>query len=316
MPVKESQAATEARWYCWVTRRRCSHHHSLSLQTWKHQQLNNREADPPNTWLTELQSRTPPGAPLVTDPLICRGGPQPVGALYVPEWAELWRNTAQTGLLIASYKRLKKRLWEGHNSCGGGSLCLCTLVMPGSPQAKQLHLLHTQLSLGQSCHRQKCLESIRVVSVVSNSLWPRRLWPASASLSGGFLRQEHWSELANAGCHTLLEHYTSCCPSCHLPWVPGAARAPGTQAAAPPPYLALTGANPSPPGQPQKQTPEDAPHAEVEIKPQLKSRGSVAKEEDPKPSHQLYKLQIKSTWSTGQLYVFGIYKRTLRTPTK
>ena len=33
----------------------------------------------------------------------------------------------------------------------------------------------------------------------------------------------------------------------------------------------------------------------VEIKPQLKPRGSVAKEDDPKPSHQLYKLQIKFT---------------------
>ena len=43
----------------------------------------------------------------------------------------------------------------------------------------------------------------------------------------------------------------------------------------------------------QEQTPLDGPHAEVEIKPQLKPRGSVAKEEDPKPSHQLYKLQIK-----------------------
>jgi len=42
------------------------------------------------------------------------------------------------------------------------------------------------------------------------------------------------------------------------------------------------------------------PHAEEEIKPQLKSRGSVAKEEDPKPSHQLYKLQIKSTRSARQ----------------
>ena len=42
------------------------------------------------------------------------------------------------------------------------------------------------------------------------------------------------------------------------------------------------------------------PHAEVEIKPQLKFRGSVNKEEDPKPSHQLYKLQIKSTGSTSQ----------------
>ena len=47
--------------------------------------------------------------------------------------------------------------------------------------------------------------------------------------------------------------------------------------------------------QPQEQTPVDDSHAEVEIKPLLKPRGSVAKEEDPKPSHQLYRLQIKST---------------------
>jgi len=65
-----------------------------------------------------------------------------------------------------------------------------------------------------------------------------------------------------------------------------------TQAAAPPPQLALTGANPRSPGQPQEQTAVDDPHAEVERKPQLKSRGSVAQEEDPKPFHQL---QIKST---------------------
>ena len=58
----------------------------------------------------------------------------------------------------------------------------------------------------------------------------------------------------------------------------------------------------------------DDPHGEVEIKPQLKHRSSVAKEEDPKPSHQLYKLQIKST--LGRLCVYGIYKRSLRAPTK
>ena len=80
----------------------------------------------------------------------------------------------------------------------------------------------------------------------------------------------------------------------------GAAGTPVTQAAAIPPHLALTGANPSPPGQPQAQTPADDPHVEVEIKPQLKPRRSVAKEEDPKPSHQLYKLQIKSIQSTRQ----------------
>ena len=44
----------------------------------------------------------------------------------------------------------------------------------------------------------------------------------------------------------------------------------------------------------------DDPHAEVEIKPQWKPRGSVAKEEDPKPSQQWYKLQMKSTQSTRQ----------------
>ena len=29
----------------------------------------------------------------------------------------------------------------------------------------------------------------------------------------------------------------------------------------------------------------DDPHAEVEIKPQVKPRGSVAEEEDPEPAH-------------------------------
>ena len=61
----------------------------------------------------------------------------------------------------------------------------------------------------------------------------------------------------------------------------------------------------------------DDPHVEVEIKPQLKPRGSVAKEKNLKPSHQLYKLQIKSTQSTNQtLCVYGIYKRPLSAPPK
>ena len=60
----------------------------------------------------------------------------------------------------------------------------------------------------------------------------------------------------------------------------------------------------------------DDPLAEVEIKPQLKSRGSMAKENDPNPSHQLYKLQMKSTRQLDRLCVYGIYKRTIRSPTK
>ena len=44
----------------------------------------------------------------------------------------------------------------------------------------------------------------------------------------------------------------------------------------------------------------DDPHTEVEIKPQLKPRGNGTKPKDPKPYHQLYKLQIKPTQSTRQ----------------
>ena len=43
----------------------------------------------------------------------------------------------------------------------------------------------------------------------------------------------------------------------------------------------------------------DSPQVQMEIKPQLKTWGSVAKEEDLKP-YQLNKLQIKSTQSTKQ----------------
>jgi len=64
MPVEESQAAVEVRWFCWVTQRECSQHHSLSLSTGQHWQLNNREAGPSTTWHTDLQSRTSPRVPL------------------------------------------------------------------------------------------------------------------------------------------------------------------------------------------------------------------------------------------------------------
>ena len=113
----------------------------------------------------------------------------------------------------------------------------------------------------------------------------------------------------------LLEHCISCLPSCQPPWGPGAARTPATQAAAPPPHAALTGADPSLPGQPQEQTPVDDPHAEVEIKPQLKPRGSVAKE-DPKPSHQLTSSRLNPHDQLGRLCVYGRYERALRAPAK
>ena len=79
------------------------------------------------------------------------------------------------------------------------------LAPPGSPQAKQLRSLHAHLSPGQSCHKQKSLTSMR-----ARSLWPcPTLYGPVDGLrcqGGGFSRQEHWSVLANAGCHTPLEH--------------------------------------------------------------------------------------------------------------
>ena len=80
--------------------------------------------------------------------------------------------------------------------------------------------------------------------------------------------------------------------------------------------MALTGANPSPPGQPQEQTAVDDPHAEVEIKPQLKPRVSVAKEEDPKPPTSCTSYRLNPHDQLGRLCVYGIYVRALRAPTK
>ena len=126
------------------------------------------------------------------------------------------------------------------------------LVLPGSPQAKHLHLtltltLHTQPSLGRAATGKKSLAS----------MWTGSLWwcLTLCNLREAFSRQEYWSLLANTGYHTLLEHHISCCPSRQPsppPPVPGVARNPATQAAASPPHLLLTGANPSPTEQPQE----------------------------------------------------------------
>ena len=162
------------------------------------------------------------------------------GDLQVPEWAELWRKTGQKGLLITSYNRLKKDSNRAITPVAGAVHVPAHLVLAGSPQAKQLCQLHAHLSLGQSCYRQKkcCVDMHRVTLVVFDSLQPCRLWPARLLCQGGgFFRQEYWSVLANTDCHTLLEHYISCCPSLQLLWVTGAARTPATQAAAlPPPW--------------------------------------------------------------------------------
>ena len=88
-----------------------------------------------------------------------------------------------------------------------------------------------------------------------------------------------------------------------------------TQATVQPSYLALTGTNPSPPEQPQEQTAVDDPQAEVEIKPQLKPRGSVTKEEDQNLPTRCTSCRLNPRDQLGRRFVYEIYKRSLRAPT-
>ena len=122
--------------------------------------------------------------------------------------------------------------------------------------------------------------------------------------------------LASTGCHALLEHYISCCPSRQPPWVPGAARNPVTQAAAPPPHLTLTGANPSPPGQPQEQTPVDDPHAEVEVIHNWNPGAVWLRKNNQNFPTSCTGCRLNPHDQLGRLCVYGIYKRSLRVPTK
>ena len=60
----------------------------------------------------------------------------------------------------------------------------------------------------------------------------------------------------------------------------------------------------------------DDPHAEVEIKLQLKPRASVAKEEHSKPSPSCTSCRLNPHDQLSRLCASGIYKRTLKAPTK
>ena len=315
-PVEESQIAVKGKQYCWVMHRGWSHHYSLSLPTCQHWQLNSREAGPSNTWGTELQSRTPAReAPLCawrTKQQRRALAREPSKRLNGRRFGD---RLAKEAFWWPATRGSKKDSDRARIPAVEAVRVPAPLAPPGSPQAKQLHHLHAQPSLGQSCHGQRSL-----VSVCAGSLWscPALCQPVDYVLPGssvrGFSRQEYWSVLASTGCHVLLEHCISCCPSRQLPWVPGAARIPAIQAAAPPPHLALTGANPNLQGQPQEQSPVDDPQVEVEIKPHLKPRGSMAKKTQNLPT-SCTSWRLNPHDQLARLCICGIYKRTLKTPT-
>ena len=60
----------------------------------------------------------------------------------------------------------------------------------------------------------------------------------------------------------------------------------------------------------------DDSHAEVEIKPQLKPRDSVSKEEDLKSPTSCTSCRLNPQDQLGRLCVYIIYKRALRAPTE
>ena len=73
----------------------------------------------------------------------------------MPEAAELQRKTSQRGLLNTSYQKLKKDSDRAITPVAEAVRVLAHLALPGYPQVKQLRHFRAQLSLGQSCHRQK-----------------------------------------------------------------------------------------------------------------------------------------------------------------
>ena len=83
----------------------------------------------------------------------------------MPELAELWRKTGQRGLLISSYKRLKKDSDRAITLAGEAVCVPAHLAPPGSLQAKQLHHLHTQLSRRQSFPSKKSLVPVHTGSL-------------------------------------------------------------------------------------------------------------------------------------------------------
>ena len=134
----------------------------------------------------------------------------PLGA-----WTGRATKTGQRGLPIARYKRLEQRLWEGHNSCGRGRPCPCTLGaarVPVTQAALPPSALNPHRGRGATDKKKVlCLSTEGRFSCV------QLCNPVDCGLPGfsvrGSSRQEPWSVLANTSCHTLLEHYISCCPS-------------------------------------------------------------------------------------------------------
>ena len=92
-----------------------------------------------------------------------------------------------------------------HTSCHQG---------PCKPSSCATFTLNSNGGRAATGKRQNSHVSVhRVTLVVSNILWPCRLWPARLLCQGVLWARILGSVLANTGFHPLLEQYSSCCPS-------------------------------------------------------------------------------------------------------
>ena len=155
IPVEESWAAMEARWYCWATCSGWSHHHSLSplqaiIGSWMIERMVHQTSDALNyslgphpgcffkwlmCWTTEKDPRQ--------------------GSSLSAKWAKLHERLAKEVFWSRVTKELKK---DSDRAILPAVVHVpAHMAPPRFPQAKQGCLVHAPLSLGQRCNRQEVL---------------------------------------------------------------------------------------------------------------------------------------------------------------
>ena len=206
------------------------------------------------------------------------------------------RRTSQEGPLSVSCQRTEENSNRAVSSTPMITAFPAHLVLPGpcDPSNSSTATLGLHGGRADRGYRRMFIASCLRQLWLLASLCPRHQWGLRDPSGHASSRLgPHWGRAARDEERILTAPHVQ--RLCVLPCVPGSARVPMIRAAAPPPGPVFTEADPSPPGQPQAQTPRDDPQGQVGMKPQLSSRGRVIKGKDQKPSRQLYKLQIIST---------------------
>ena len=191
-----------------------------------------------------------------------------------------------------------KRTVIGHNSWGGGSPCPCTLGAARVPASQAaVPPSHSTLTGAEVPQPKKAL-CLCVQGLFGSVQFFATLWTMAcqASLSGRRVLQarileptgQYWLPYPSRTLYFLLSQLPTSLSTwcCQNPCNPSSCSTstPGPHREKPKSSRAASGANPS-----------GGPTCRGGNKPTVETQGSVVKGEDPKPSHQLCKLQTKST---------------------